>query len=227
MSPTRVVLALLAFVILLAACGDLASDPVVEVDAAADVATEDSPVATTAVPATTIAENDGPLVFDAAPELTIDPAGTYTATITTSVGELVIELFTDTAPNTVNNFVFLADQGFYDGVVFHRVIPGFMAQGGDPTGTGRGGPGYAFADELNNPQPYDRGVVAMANAGPNTNGSQFFIMHADNGLPYAYNIFGKVTSGIETVDAMANSPIGAGDRPVEDIVILSISIDGP
>ena len=125
---------------------------------------------------TTDASNDAPKSFDAPPDLAIDPGAQYTATMRTNMGDIEIALFADTAPNTVNNFVFLANEGYYDGIIFHRVIPGFVAQAGDPTGTGRGGPGYAFDDELNDPRPYTRGIVAMANSGPNTNGSQFFIV---------------------------------------------------
>ncbi|NQV05454.1 peptidylprolyl isomerase, partial [bacterium] len=109
------------------------------------------------------------------PNLTIDLDGAYTATLHTNLGDIAIEFLPAEAPLAVNNFVFLAGEGFYDGVIFHRVIKGFMIQGGDPTGTGTGGPGYKFRDELEGPGGYDRGTVAMANAGPNTNGSQFFI----------------------------------------------------
>jgi len=116
------------------------------------------------------------------PAMVIDPAKTYRATIETTAGTMTAEFFPAEAPKTVNNFVFLAREGFYDGVIFHRVIPGFVIQGGDPTGTGRGGPGYRFEDEPVT-RPYLRGTIAMANAGPNTNGSQFFIMHADYPLP--------------------------------------------
>ena len=157
------------------------------------------------------------------PQLTIDPAKTYSATIKTSAGTLTAELFAADAPNTVNNFVFLAREGFYDGVIFHRVIKGFMVQGGDPTGTGRGGPGYKFADELVS-KPYARGTLAMANAGPNTNGSQFFIMHADYPLPPNYTIFGKLTAGEDVVDKIANAPVGAQDRPHEPVSIERVEI---
>ena len=118
----------------------------------------------------------------------------------------------------------LARDGFYDGVIFHRVISGFMIQGGDPTGTGSGGPGYTFRDELEGEGTYSRGTVAMANAGPNTNGSQFFIMHSDYGLPHSYTIFGTVTSGMDAVDSMAAGPTARGDRPNEDCVINSVTI---
>ncbi|HEY9583938.1 MAG TPA: peptidylprolyl isomerase, partial [Candidatus Paceibacterota bacterium] len=134
------------------------------------------------------------------------------------------------APKTVENFITLADKGFYNGVIFHRVIKGFMIQGGDQTGTGRGGPGYTFADELNQSTEsykngYKRGVVAMANSGPNTNGSQFFIMHQDTPLPHAYTIFGKVISGMEVVDIIANTPVDNNDKPLENIIINKIIVD--
>jgi cyclophilin family peptidyl-prolyl cis-trans isomerase len=128
------------------------------------------------------------------------------------------------APLTVNNFVFLARQGFYDGVVFHRVVPGFVIQGGDPTGSGRGGPGYRFRDELDGPGSYARGTVAMANAGPNTNGSQFFVCLGDLGLPHAYTIFGEVSAGMEVVDSIAAIPTDRTDRPTEEVVIRSVTI---
>ncbi len=150
-------------------------------------------------------------------------------TIQTDKGDIEIEFFSSDAPKTVENFLTLAKKNFYDGVIFHRVIKGFMIQGGDPTGTGRGGPGYTFADELNPATDsykggYTRGVVAMANAGPNTNGSQFFIMHADYPLPHNYTIFGRVTKGIETVDMIANSPVSVDDRPLQDIVIKKVIV---
>ena len=137
--------------------------------------------------------------YSAAPPMTIDTSKQYTATIETEKGDLVLELFASDVPLTVNNFVFLAAEGFYNGTTFHRVIPDFMAQGGDPTGTGSGGPGYTFADEFSK-HTHDTGALSMANAGANTNGSQFFIMLADTPLPPNYTIFGKVLSGIEIVD---------------------------
>jgi len=161
--------------------------------------------------------------YDAPPALSIDPARSYSATIETSAGSMTAELFPDDAPNTVNNFVFLARDGFYDDVIFHRVISGFMIQGGDPTGTGRGGPGYRFDDEPVT-RSYDRGTLAMANAGPNTNGSQFFIMHADYPLPPNYTIFGKLTAGEDVVDAIASAQTGPNDRPVEPVAISGITI---
>ena len=162
--------------------------------------------------------------YNAPPEMTIDLAKSYAATLHTNHGDIEIEFDAVKSPQTVNNFVFLAREGFYDGVIFHRVISGFMIQGGDPTGTGTGGPGYRFRDELEGPGDYGRGTVAMANAGPNTNGSQFFIMHRDYGLPHSYSIFGKVTAGMDAVDAIAASPTGAQDRPHDDCVINSVTI---
>ncbi len=158
------------------------------------------------------------------PQMTIDPGKRYNATIETTAGAMKAELFADEAPATVNNFVFLAREGFYDGVIFHRVINGFMIQGGDPTGTGRGGPGYRFADEPVR-RPYGRGTLAMANAGPNTNGSQFFVMHADYPLPPNYTIFGQLTSGEDVLDSIATARTGAQDRPVEPVVIRTIRIE--
>jgi len=162
--------------------------------------------------------------YDAQPELTIDLAKTYEATLHTSEGDITIEFYAADAPQTVNNWLFLAGEAFYDGVIFHRTIPGFMIQGGDPTGTGSGGPGYQFRDEFHSKTSYERGTVAMANAGPNTNGSQFFIMHDDYGLPNAYSIFGKVTEGMDVVDAIAAKPAGAQDRPQDPVSINSVTI---
>lgn len=138
------------------------------------------------------------------PEMVIDAAKSYTATVSTTKGTIVLQLHAAAAPKTVNNFVFLARDKFYDGIVFHRVIPDFMVQGGDPTGTGRGGPGYRFEDEFaGNPNRHERGVISMANAGPGTNGSQFFITHVPcPWLDGKHTVFGKVLSGIEVVDAI-------------------------
>lgn len=158
------------------------------------------------------------------PDLTIDAAKTYQAKLDTNHGHFEIRLFAEEAPLTVNNFVFLAREEFYDGVIFHRVIPGFVAQGGDPTGTGTGGPGYRFRDELDGDGRYGRGRVAMANSGPNTNGSQFFVCLDDVRLPHQYTLFGEVTSGMEAVDAIAAVPTARGDRPSSDCVIHSVTI---
>ena len=166
--------------------------------------------------------------YTSTPVMSIDVNSTYTAELETSLGNIVIELFTDTSPITVNNFVNLSNDGYYNDVIFHRVIKGFMIQGGDPSGTGHGDmgkyPGYDFEDELDNPMNYEKGIVAMANRGPNTNGSQFFIMHEDYPLPYQYTIFGKVLSGLDVVDAIGNVQTGENDKPNEDVVILNVKI---
>jgi peptidyl-prolyl cis-trans isomerase B (cyclophilin B) len=142
--------------------------------------------------------------YSAPPEMAIDTKKKYTATFNTSRGEIVCELYPKDAPKTVNNFVFLAKEKFYDGTVFHRVIADFMIQGGDPTGSGRGGPGYRFEDETKgNPNQHQVGTLSMANAGPNTNGSQFFITHvATNWLDGKHTVFGKVTKGQDVVNAV-------------------------
>jgi peptidyl-prolyl cis-trans isomerase B (cyclophilin B) len=142
--------------------------------------------------------------WGAPPTMQIDVARNYSVSITTNRGTIELELYPQHAPKTVNNFVFLAEQGFYDGVSFHRVIADFMVQTGDPTGSGRGGPGYKFADECSgNPLKHERCVISMANAGPNTNGSQFFITHvATPHLNGKHTVFGKVTSGQDVVDAI-------------------------
>jgi peptidyl-prolyl cis-trans isomerase B (cyclophilin B) len=142
--------------------------------------------------------------YDAPPPMSIDPAKRYTATLDTSRGTIVCELFAKDAPKTVNNFVFLAREGFYDGTKFHRVIADFMIQGGDPTGTGRGGPGYRFEDETrNNPNRHKIGSLSMANAGADTNGSQFFITHVvTNWLDGKHTVFGQVLQGQEVVNAV-------------------------
>ena len=149
-----------------------------------------------------------------------------TATMTTNRGAIGIELFDDDAPKTVENFVKLARDGFYDGVIFHRVIPDFMIQGGDPTGTGMGGPGYQFEDEKNG-RAVERGALAMANSGPNTNGSQFFIVTAQscpwlNGL---HTVFGRVTSGMDVVDDIGGTATDGQDRPLDEVRIESITFD--
>ncbi|MEA1903314.1 MAG: peptidylprolyl isomerase [Actinomycetota bacterium] len=162
--------------------------------------------------------------YDSAPDLIIDLDKAYSATLDTNHGEIVIEFDAASSPLAVNNFVFLARDGFYDGVVFHRVIENFMIQGGDPTGTGRGGPGYRFRDETEGAGSYGRGTVAMANAGPNTNGSQFFICHTDAGLPHSYTIFGQVASGMDAVDSIATSGTDHADRPHDDVVINKVTI---
>jgi cyclophilin family peptidyl-prolyl cis-trans isomerase len=163
--------------------------------------------------------------FDSEPPMVIDPAQRYTATMETTKGTITIALDAAAAPKTVNNFVFLARYHYFDDVVFHRIIPGFVVQGGDPEGSGRGGPGYSFADELPKPGRYELGSLAMANAGPNTNGSQFFIISGPNGvrLPPQYSLFGKVVKGIETVEAIEALGSQSG-KPSEQVVIESVTI---
>ena len=155
--------------------------------------------------------------FTAAPPMCINTAHTYVATVQTDVGTFQITLDPKEAPKTVNNFVFLARYHFYDGVVFHRVIPGFVVQGGDPTGTGQGGPGYTFADELPKAGAYKLGSVAMANSGPNTNGSQFFIITGSQGtaLPPSYSLFGQVTSGGAVIAKISADGTSGGTPKVE------------
>jgi peptidyl-prolyl cis-trans isomerase B (cyclophilin B) len=147
------------------------------------------------------------------------------ATLRTNHGAIELELYPDEAPKTVENFVKLARDAFYDGLIFHRVIPDFMIQGGDPTGTGRGGPGYQFEDEFNE-HKVDRGALAMANAGPNTNGSQFFIVTADAcpWLDGKHTVFGRVTSGMDVVDTISTLPSDSGDKPREDAIIEHVEI---
>ena len=167
-------------------------------------------------------------IYQSMPEMNIDTNMNYEGVITTTMGTMTVEFFTSDAPVTVNNFINLAKDGYYNDIIFHRVISGFMIQGGDPSGTGHGDmgkyPGYKFEDELDNQRPYEKGILAMANAGPNTNGSQFFIMHVDYPLPYQYTIFGKVTDGIDVIDKIASVETGEGDRPVNDVVIKSVEI---
>jgi cyclophilin family peptidyl-prolyl cis-trans isomerase len=163
--------------------------------------------------------------FPSEPPMCIDTSKRYTATMQTSKGEIVIALDAITAPKTVNSFVFLARYHYYDGLNFHRVIPGFVLQGGCPEGSGRGGPGYRFADELPESGRYELGSLAMANAGPNTNGSQFFIISGPSGiaLPPAYALFGKVVKGLDVVtaiDAIGTQP----GQPTEDVRIESVAI---
>ncbi len=223
-------LLILAALPLLTAC-------IVEVPSPTSEATpEQVPTATPVVdlastPTSQVALDSGRTIkqYSQPPQMTINPSSNFTAAIRTNKGDITIELFAVEAPMTVNNFVFLARERFYDGVVFHRVIKDFMIQTGDPTGTGAGGPGYAFDDEPVT-RSYTKGIVAMANAGPNTNGSQFFIVHASNaGLPPNYTIFGQVIEGIETVDTLANTPVNASSRgelsvPTEVLRIETIEI---
>jgi len=158
------------------------------------------------------------------PELTIDPTKTYSAILHTEKGDITIQFYADKVPNTINNFVFLARQGFYDGTIFHRVIADFMAQGGDPTGTGRGGPGYQLKDEFNSKLRHSQpGVMSMANAGPNTNGSQFFITYAPTPwLDNKHSVFGQVVKGMDVVLAIPPRDPQRGDNP--GVKINSIEI---
>lgn len=166
--------------------------------------------------------------YPTAPVMSIDAKKKYTAMFETDKGNMTVELFADKTPQTVNNFVFLAREKFYDDTIFHRTLKGFMIQGGDPEGTGRGGPGYRFDDEPFTGE-YKRGTLAMANAGPDTNGSQFFIMHADYALPPNYVIFGQVVEGLDVLDAIATAPtvaneMGEPSKPVTPVVVKSVSV---
>lgn len=163
------------------------------------------------------------------PEMTIDQNKEYQATLHTSEGDIIISLDTKTTPVTANNFVYLAKSNFYDDAIFHRVINGFMIQGGDPRGDGTGGPGYKFDDEPFTGK-YTRGTIAMANSGPNTNGSQFFIMHQDYGLQPNYVIFGHVITGLDVVDKIATAKVtgsfsGEMSKPVKPVIIKSVTIE--
>ncbi len=160
------------------------------------------------------------------PEFVLDLKKKYSAVLSTDKGDIKLDLFADKVPNTVNNFVFLAGEGFYDGTIFHRVIPGFMAQGGDPTGTGRGGPGYRFADEFTPSLKHDKpGVLSMANAGPGTNGSQFFITYAPTPhLNNKHSIFGQVVSGMDVLTAIPERDPMQINSPAVTLIKVSIHI---
>jgi len=160
------------------------------------------------------------------PTFTIDVAKTYKATVKTSLGTFTMSLFADKAPCAVNSFVYLADQKFYDGLTFHRIIKDFVIQGGDPAGNGSGGPGYSFNDELNNDLTYEVGTLAMANSGANTNGSQWFIVTGDQGvqLPKSYTIFGKVLDGLDVVKKIGKVETDENDKPKEPVTIVKITI---
>ena len=169
--------------------------------------------------------------YSGPPAMAIDPNKKYTAVIKTSLGDMTAELYPKDAPNTVNNFVFLSREEFYNGVIFHRIMKEFMVQTGDPRGNGTGDAGYKFADELTGPQTYAKGTLAMANAGPNTQGSQFFICHGQRAetLPKRYSIFGKVTDGLDVLDKIAGVPVrqsasGEQSQPVDPPKIESIQI---
>ena len=251
--PVTRVLVIIFAVLLLAACGeDLeitlippptstpaptslptstpTASPTLDGAAAPTATSKPAPTATpiltpmpTAAPA---AEGDAKIKqYSQPPPMTINPENRYVATMNTNKGAIVIELFSKEAPKTVNNFVFLARDSFYDGVIFHRVIPVFMIQGGDPNGTGTGGPGYKFEDEFDPSLVFDRpGILAMANSGPNTNGSQFFITVAPTPhLNNRHTIFGRVIEGEDVANAISVVP-SAQDRPVQDVVIQNIEI---
>lgn len=209
----------------------------------AEVVSTETPVATTTIqetptkmeePMKTITESPKKSKsYSSAPVLSISTEKTYTALVKTSKGSMKIQLYPKDAPNTVNNFVFLAREGFYNNTVFHRIIKGFMIQGGDPKGDGTGGPGYRFADEKVT-REYTRGTIAMANAGPDTNGSQFFVMHADYPLPKNYIIFGSIdpkdSESLKTLDAIATTPtsfssMGEQSKPIDAITVESVTID--
>ena len=181
---------------------------------------EAAPVSPTTTPVPTIILQKGPATME------IDTSKAYEAILKTNLGNITVALNASATPITVNNFVTLARKNFYDSTIFHRIIKGFMIQGGDPNGTGTGGPGYQFDDEPFTGE-YTKGTIAMANAGPNTNGSQFFIMHADYPLPKNYVIFGHVTSGMEVVDKIATAatkPGGEGSTPVNPTIVSTIEI---
>ena len=188
--------------------------------------TEIEPLETTT--SSTIGDQMNDKIYDAQPTMQIDESKSYTAVIKTNLGDITVEFFTDDAPITVNNFISLSKDGYYDNVIFHRVISGFMIQGGDPSGTGHGDygkyPGYEFEDELNNQRPYEKGILAMANRGPNTNGSQFFIMHVDYPLPYSYTIFGQVVDGFDVIDKIASVDTDTADKPTTDVVISTVEV---
>lgn len=217
------------FACVLAACGE---DEGIETPSAALSAGAGSATAESTVDALSTAEEGTPTMqqWTSAPEMMLEADADYYARITTNQGEIVVDLFESEVPATVNSFAFLANEGFYTNVPFHRIISGFMVQSGDPTGTGSGGPGYRFEDEPFT-RDYVRGTLAMANAGPNTNGSQFFITHADltGKLDKNYTIFGEVTQGMDVVDAIAATPVQPNSRnepsqPTEPVFIESVEI---
>ncbi|HUG15484.1 MAG TPA: peptidylprolyl isomerase [Thermomicrobiales bacterium] len=210
--------------IVMAACGDE------DGRSTATTASQDAPVATQGSDSTqaiATVGSQGESVskqWSTEPEMQLESGKDYGAIIRTNLGEIVVDLFEGDAPRTVNNFVFLANQGYYEGVPFHRVIKDFMVQTGDPTGTGAGSPGYRFADEPVT-REYLRGTLAMANAGPNTNGSQFFIIHQDYGLPKQYTIFGIVTDGFDVLDAIAASPVTTSARGERSVPTVPLNVE--
>jgi cyclophilin family peptidyl-prolyl cis-trans isomerase len=228
--------AALSVALLLVGCsGDSAGNPPASGASATTAPRQDAGVITNSTGAECSARVPDPPAhpksYASAPPLTIDPAGQYRATMSTSCGEIVIALDARSAPKTVNNFVFLSRQGFYDGLTFHRVVAGFVIQGGDPEGKGYGGPGYTFPDELPD-NGYPRGSVAMANSGPNTNGSQFFIVTGDaSALPNSFSKFGRVVRGLKvakTIEGFVDPHADPGDptsqTPTSPIYIFSVRI---
>jgi cyclophilin family peptidyl-prolyl cis-trans isomerase len=190
-----------------------------------------TPSTPSAPPTTPITKGGSTMQWSSPPPLTIDQNKQYTATIKTNFGTMTAQLYPKDAPNTVNNFVFLSRQGFYNGVVIHRIVKGFVFQGGDPTGTGSGGPGYKFADEKIT-KDYAEGTLAMANSGPNTNGSQFFVCltNLSGRLPKNYTIFGQITDGMDIVKKIGEAPVtssrsGEASSPTGDVHIDSITIE--
>lgn len=257
-TPIRLVLLAVSASVLLAACGGggedagtpenttTAGEPTSTVPAESTTTTNESPEMTlppqppsdyagfvrqTTACGAQAPQQIAPMVFDAPEDQKLDSATTVDAVMTTSCGDISIELDPSIAPQTVNSFVFLAGAGYFDGTVSHRILPGYVIQAGDPTGTGRGGPGYTIPDEL--PDAgflYEEGVLAMANAGPNTTGSQFFIMLGDAPLPSNYSVFGRVTDGFETLASAATIPLGPNafgevSVPLETLYIESITIN--
>jgi cyclophilin family peptidyl-prolyl cis-trans isomerase len=238
-----VVVAVVAVIVGFALQGDDEPEPVASGDATAEPtepATAEPTEPATASPTDPATASPTAEAFASEPPpVVIDTEAEYTATIATREGDITVDLVASEAPITVNNFVALAASGFYEGVVFHRITEGFVIQGGDPQGTGAGGPGYQFEDELSyaeqvvdeNDGNYPRGTLAMANAGPDTNGSQFFIVDADPGYPFPpnYTIFGMVTEGLDTVDAIAAGEVTGPqqDQAVDPVAMTSVTIDGP
>ena len=224
--------ALLALLIAMTACElpqeEATTTPIPDVIPTPRIADTPTPAIIGTPTPVTVGTSDGRTIRQYAqpPGMEIDPAGSYTADIQTNQGTISVELYAEDAPVTVNNFVFLARQGFYDGVIFHRVIPNFMIQGGDPTGTGAAGPGYKFQDEIVPSLAFDSaGILAMANSGSNTNGSQFFITVVPTPhLTGDHTIFGRVISGQEVADAISVARADRDNRPLEEVVIQHIEI---
>ncbi|MCW2276741.1 peptidylprolyl isomerase [Heliophilum fasciatum] len=217
---------------ILTGCGSSTPNtPAPEAPAPAPAAPKNTPAPNTASPNDTASRNNK---YTSAPAMTIDPAKSYTAYVQTNKGNFTIKLLAAEAPTTVNNFVFLARDGFFNGIRFHRIMKNFMIQTGDPLGNGTGGPGYTFKDELPPKIAYAPGVVAMANRGPNTNGSQFFICNGDNARNLNktpnYTVFGQVTEGMDTVLKISDTPVQAGptgesSKPTENVIIENITIE--